>query len=221
MVELEVFGHDALVPDQDGDEQGRDAGPVEMPVRTVYEGKSWEQFKKFKRELADHFSRNSRHFREDRSKTQEATRHISWHLEYDWTRHCDETNDESWVAFHTILTRCFRGPRYDPQSAAAIHSNAKQFTRQSVRNFASFLDRLQCEMPRLFDEEERSWQLWDGILPEVRAASPLVPNEDTYDIFLMTLQNVEWSLPSRIEWLGEEIIQDRSSRRKTKKRRRR
>jgi hypothetical protein len=75
----------------------------------------------------------------------------------------------TWPAFELALRDMIQDPANRMSSATLKLKEAKQGERQSVREFANWLEEIEEDIPEMSQEESRAWSLLNGLRTEVRS----------------------------------------------------
>ncbi|KAL2823830.1 hypothetical protein BDW59DRAFT_92599 [Aspergillus cavernicola] len=143
-----------------------------LPVAKVYHGINRKEFLLLMRRLEGHFEEEDQYYVTDHRKISEACRHLSEGIRVKWALvQLSPDGRTSWPDFCVWLSSNIRN-FVNPDVAERRYRGARQRREQPVSRFAALLGSLEANLPRLLSDDERRQRLWDGVLPEIRAAAP-------------------------------------------------
>ncbi|KAI9368328.1 hypothetical protein BJX61DRAFT_537334 [Aspergillus egyptiacus] len=142
-----------------------------LPVTKEYRGANRKEFLLLMRRLEAHFEEWNQFYVTDYLKISEAHRHLSDEIRLKWAlvRVSPEGN-KTWSDFCVWLSSNVRNFVH-PDVAERRYRTARQRRYEPVARFARLLNSLEVNLPRLVSDDERCQRLWEGVLPEIRAAS--------------------------------------------------
>ncbi|KAL5342131.1 hypothetical protein BJX70DRAFT_357033 [Aspergillus crustosus] len=141
-----------------------------LPVTKVYHGVNRKEFLLLMRRLEKHFAEWGQYYASDDNKLGEACRHLSEGLAIKWALvRLTPEDRRTWPEFCVWLSSNIRN-FVNPDIAERRYITARQRKQQPVGRFAALLGSHEVNLPRLITDHERCQRLWEGVLPEIRAA---------------------------------------------------
>ena len=178
-----------------------DRPPPKADMEGKYRGKNMREFTTFMTRMENHFRRYSYYFTTEERKVAEGAAWLSDALLLKWAQHEKESTGEiPWQEFYEFHLHLINDPVNLLREAYQKHSDARQTTDQSVRDFATYLAQWEVQLPEPYTERQRKEHLRTRVLPEIRKEVLKYkeePDSYMYEGFLAHLQTVEDSLPHR------------------------
>ncbi|KAL2867641.1 uncharacterized protein BJX67DRAFT_75207 [Aspergillus lucknowensis] len=143
-----------------------------LPVTKIYHGANRKEFLLLMRRLEAHFEEWGQYYVTDHRKISEATRHLPEGISVKWAlAQLPPQGKRTWSEFCVWLSSNIQN-FVNPDVAERRYRSARQRKKQSVSRFAALLGSMEANLPRLVSDDERCRRLWEGVLPEIRSASP-------------------------------------------------
>ncbi|KAL4885727.1 hypothetical protein BJY04DRAFT_179124 [Aspergillus karnatakaensis] len=141
-----------------------------LAVTKVYHGVNRKEFLLLMHRLEGHFAESGQYYATDNKKVAEACRHLSEGLAVKCALvRLTPEDKRTWPEFCVWLSSYIRN-FVNPDIAERRYTTARQRKQEPVSRFAALLGSHEANLPCLLTDYERCQRLWEGVLPEIRAA---------------------------------------------------